>query len=42
LESRGLINKDTVDLIDDKNKLKDGEVFMMLKDVVEALTDTRF
>ena len=42
LESKGLIKKDTVDIIDDKNKLKDGEVFMMLKDVVETLTDTRF
>lgn len=42
LESKGLIRKATLDLIDDKKNLKDGEVYMILKDAVEALSGVQF
>lgn len=42
LLSKGLINKSTIALIADPNKLTDGDVFMMLKDTVETLTGVRF
>lgn len=42
LESKGLLSADTVSHIKDKNRLTDGDVFLMLKDVVEKLTGFQF
>lgn len=42
LESNGLLSKSTVDMIGNKEKLTDGEVFMMLKDAVEKRTGVTF
>lgn len=42
LLSKGFVNKSTISLIANPNKLTDGDVFMMLKDTVEKLTGFRF
>ncbi|WP_409342129.1 FAD-dependent oxidoreductase [Paenibacillus sp. MBLB4367] len=42
LESKGMLSKATVDGIGNKEKLTDGDVFMMLKDAVEKKTGNTF
>ncbi|NOU98505.1 FAD-dependent oxidoreductase [Paenibacillus planticolens] len=42
LVNKGLLNQTTIALIGDPNKLKDGDVFMMLKDTVEKLSGFTF
>lgn len=42
LQKKGLLTKDTVDMIENKEELTDGDSYMILKDVVESLVGIQF